>query len=94
MSMIVTERMSFTQYGDEWPPEDAMGFIAWVQAKVDEIPERYRNTATIEFDGDPECCGNEIKIEWKRHETAEDAEKRRKTEEYRRANPHLRRPWW
>ena len=94
MTKTATDHVTFTEHMGPWPPKKATAFIAWIQAKLDEIPEPYRKTATIEFYGDPERCGNEITLRWKRPETAEEAESRRVEAEYRRKNPHLRRPWW
>lgn len=38
------------QYDGDWPPTDALGFFAWVQAKLDDVPEAYRSTFRIEVD--------------------------------------------
>ena len=38
------------QYDGDWPPTDAPGFFAWLQAKLDDVPEAYRSTFRIEVD--------------------------------------------
>ena len=38
------------QYDGDWPPSDAVGAMAWFQAKLDDIPDEFRSTAKIELD--------------------------------------------
>lgn len=87
------EYLAFERDWTEWPPEKATDFIAWLQAKLSEVPEQYRDSATIDFHGDPDADGDKITIEWKRPETPEEAERRLQRAEFMKKNPHLRRPW-
>ena len=38
------------QYEGDWPPTDAPGFFAWVQAKLDDVPEACRSSFRVEVD--------------------------------------------
>jgi hypothetical protein len=38
------------QYDGEWPPEDAAGFMAWFQKRLDDVPPEHRATARIDLD--------------------------------------------
>ena len=66
------------QYSGDWPPVDAIGFIEWLQRKVDAVPEEIRGTARIDIstkgsDGDDYPY---IKISYIRPETDAEAENR------------------
>lgn len=45
-------RRRFEQYSEDWPPENAAGFMAWFEDRLAEIPEDCRQTASIEIDAD------------------------------------------
>jgi hypothetical protein len=91
MTHYRTEHLTFERYIN-WPPSKATDFIAWMQAKVSEIPEQFRDSATIDFHGD-EDRGDEITLKWKRPEAPEEAERRIQRAEFLKKNPRLRRPW-
>jgi hypothetical protein len=40
------------QFGKDWPSTEAKHFMAWFQKKLDDIPEGYRDSATIELESD------------------------------------------
>lgn len=59
-------------YDGDWPPEDAAGFIAWFQTKLDTIPAEHRASATIEIDSNSSWEDShyaEIDIRYSRLET-------------------------
>ena len=37
------------EYNSGWPPSDALGFIQWLQDKINQIPPEYRDSAQIEL---------------------------------------------
>ena len=75
---------------NEWPPEDAKGFIAWFVGKAEAIPEEYRATATIEITS-VILYGDEyanIKIHYSRPET--DGEKERREGQEKRTKEDIK----
>lgn len=77
------------QHDGEWPPTKAVDCIAWFQAKVSEIPEEYRATATIEIDSAGGYEGShfgKITISYWRIETDEEVEARYQILDSYRAN--------
>lgn len=87
------ECMSFNRHLDEWPPQKATDFLAWFQTKLLEVPEQYRDSATIDFFSSDSGGDDNIDITWKRPETPEEAELRIQRAEFLKKNPRLRRPW-
>ena len=70
------------EYDEEWPPKELEGCIAWLQAKLEIIPPKYRKTAQIEFDSVENFGGSyaRIRIHYLRPETAEELEARERQE--------------
>lgn len=70
------------QYDNDWPPEDAVGALAWFQAKLDEVPQESRRTARIEIDHEEYFGTNKatIVITYMRPETDEEQSQREKEE--------------
>ena len=82
MTNTVRDHLVFEQhYGcaDDWPPSNAAGFIAWLQAKLMLVPEEYRESAGLEIEpaevGDSDLC---IRLYWDRPQTEEEAAAARK----------------
>ena len=67
------------KYDGEWPPVEAMKFVAWLNEKLATIPDEYKESAAIEIDSTtayedsiyPTIC-----IAYHRHETDEEMETR------------------
>lgn len=63
------------RYDGDWPPEDAAGFIAWFQAKLDSIPAEHRASAAIKIDSNSSWEDShyaDIEINYTRLETADE----------------------
>lgn len=77
------------QYDGEWPPEDAAGFMAWFQKRLDDVPPECRDTARIDLDSTMRYDSSYATIEFSytRMETAEEEAER----EQRAANEAARR---
>jgi hypothetical protein len=58
------------KYGSEWPPEDAAGFMAWFQKRIDDVPPERRATARIKLEYALEYAT--IEISYTRMETDEE----------------------
>lgn len=72
------------RYDGQWPPEHGNSFIAWFQAKLNEIPEEHRGNARIELDSQSGYEGSHyasIEITYRRMETEEEAKSREAEEE-------------
>ena len=66
------------QYDGDWPPTDAPGFFAWVQAKMNDAPAEWRSTFRIEVDSTSRYDSTyaTIELSYVRPETdAEEAER-------------------
>jgi len=60
------------QYDGDWPPEPAAEFLAWIQAKLAEIPPEHAATAKIEVSSESGYEGShsgQIEISYTRIET-------------------------
>lgn len=57
---------------EDWPPDDAIGCVAWFQGKLDSIPREYQEYATIKLDtgGYPDSPLVRIDISYARPKTA------------------------
>ena len=77
------------QYDDEWPPEDAAGFMAWFHKRLDDVPPEHRATARIEIYSEENYGSSKATIEFSytRPETDEE-EAERKREAAARAESH------
>lgn len=66
----------------DWPPDDLVGFIAWFQGKLDEIPEQFRGAARVDLSTDYEegDCYVDLSIYYDRPETEEEIDARQKKE--------------
>lgn len=67
------------RYDGDWPPEDAVGFMAWFQGHLTLMPGEYRNTARIELtsnSGYEDSHYVEIDISYTRPETPEEIAER------------------
>jgi hypothetical protein len=49
---VKVDVFSGQRYDGDWPPNDAAGFIAWFQGKIDTIPAEHRSDARIELDSE------------------------------------------
>jgi len=83
------------QYDGEWPPEDAAGFMAWFQKRLDDVPPEFRSTARIEIDSTDSYGSSKATIEFSytRMETDEEEaerEQRAANEADRRRTQELR----
>jgi hypothetical protein len=41
---------TFEQYGSDWPPSNASGFMAWFHSKISEVPDESRDNLNIDID--------------------------------------------
>jgi hypothetical protein len=66
------------KYSGDWPPEDAAGFVAWFQRKLDDIPPESRAKARIEIDSEENYGSSKATIEFSyaRMETDEEEAER------------------
>lgn len=67
----------------DWPPDDLVGFIAWFQGKLDEVPEQYRGAARVDLSTDYEDgdCYVDLSIHYYRPETEDETAARLKWEQ-------------
>ena len=72
------------QYDGEWPPENAISAIAWLQEKVDSIPAAFRADAKIEIEGVTSYDSGyaKITISYTRPETDEEESARENAENF------------
>lgn len=80
------------KYDGEWPPEDAAGFLAWLQEKLSKIPPEHMASAKVEIDSASSYEDSHyasLEITYWRPETDEEMawrqEEIRRQEEMRRA---------
>ena len=78
MKLNKTITKSVEQYDGDWPPNDAAGFLAWVQAKIDDVPQEHRNTLRIELDSTSryDSAYATIEFSYERPETDEEEAER------------------
>lgn len=89
---IVVTVFEQEQYDGEWPPENAISAIAWLQEKIDSIPAVFRANAKIEIDG-VTCYDSgyaKITISYTRPETDEEESERQNAENLRAAQQRQR----
>ena len=87
MSKIQNKRVTVfdqEQYGDDWFPDKLVEAIAWLNGKLLEIPEEYRDTAKIDVDSVSSYA--HVEIVYTRPETDEEADYRIKVENQRQEN--------
>lgn len=75
---VTVYHWSHEQYDGGGPPEDAAGFIAFLQARLDEIPDEFRPTAKIEL-GTNSSFGDyygSLEMTYTRPETADEIAER------------------
>ena len=73
---------------DGWPSEDAIGFLAWFQERIDRIPAEHQMTAKISLESQGGYYGEHhahIEITYQRPETDEQFAARLAREERERA---------
>lgn len=95
MKQKKTISVTVKQYDGDWPPTDAVGALAWLQAKLDDIPAEFHGGAKIEFDSAIRYDSNYATIEFSyvRPETdEEEAQRERQVAAYvvRRRDDELR----
>ena len=100
--IIKVKVFSQESYDEEWPPENAMEYLAWFAAKIASIPEEYRASAKVEIDSVSSYENSSyatIKITYTRPETdaewagrvaENDARERRQAERERKEFERLR----
>ena len=69
---------TIVQYDGEWPPGDATGFIAWFEAKLQDVPEEQRSAVRIDLDTKLryDCSYATIEFSYVRPETDEEEAQR------------------
>ena len=75
------------RYDGEWPPEPAMEFLAWMNAKILTIPAEYLHKATVELSsssGYDDCHYPRITIEYERPESDDEMADRTRTNDRER----------
>lgn len=76
------------QYDPDFPPTPLLEFQAWLEAMIEDIPEEYRGTATVEFDSAGSYYDShyaKVEISYYRPETDEEWAARRADVEARLA---------
>ena len=79
--------------GDDWPPGDLIGAIAWMQEWLDQIPEEFRPSARIEIESEgayKDTHHPRIEISYLRPETAEEEAERAANRALARAQAEAR----
>ena len=74
--------VSAEAYDPDFPPSDLAGFIAWAEGLLDDIPEEYRATATVEIGSVGSYYDSHyanIEVTYRRPETDEEWEARKKS---------------
>jgi hypothetical protein len=73
--MITIVVLEQERYDGNWPPYNLLAAIEWFQARLAEIPEEYRHTATLDIDSVSGYGGShfaKIRIVYERPFTPED----------------------
>ncbi len=86
-------RTTIDEYNENWPPKPANEYISWFQARLNEIPTEYRNTAEIEINSQrPNTFETDrayIQITYYRPETDEEENIRLTNENHRKEQQRL-----
>lgn len=81
MKKMKVESFTVESYDSYWPPEDAVGCVAWFQNLLEAVPQEYLHTAKIDIGNYKEYddAYAQIRISYTRPETdAEEAERERR----------------